>query len=94
MASPTDLLLPGGTPIGTPGSSPDIREVGGGLAAATQLFDDLTQSGNDVTPAGYPGKLVELPAGGFIGLRPALTSGPPTLDVNVPGVPIRKVKFK
>ena len=94
MPSPADILLPGGAPLGTQGNSPDIREVTGGLVSATQLFDDLSQGGKDVTPAGYPGKLVELPGGGVVGLRPASKSGPPTLDINLPGIPIRKVKFK
>lgn len=94
MASPADLLLPGGVPLGTAGSSPAIREVTGGLIAATQLFDELTQGGKDITPAGHVGRLVELTGGGIIGFRPASRSGPPTIDVNVPGIPMRKVKFK
>ncbi len=94
MATPADLLQPGGVPIGTAGSSPDIREVAGSLADAMKLFDDLTQGGRDITPPGYPGKLVELAGGGVVGLRPASKSGPPTIDVNVPGVAVKKVKFK
>jgi hypothetical protein len=34
-----------------------------------------------------------LPTGGSVGLRPASKSGPPTIDVNIPGVNIDKFKF-
>ncbi len=37
----TDKVMPGGAPIGNPGRGPDVRETGGGLEAAEQLFDYL-----------------------------------------------------
>jgi hypothetical protein len=37
---------------------------------------------------------VELPNnGGYVGYRPFSKSGPPTIDVNVPGQPIGEIKF-
>jgi hypothetical protein len=89
----SDLLQPGGQPIGTAGTSPTIREFPGGLAAAQQLFQELTQDGTDITPPTYAGKLVRLPGGEVIGLRPSSVSGPPTIDVNASWTTIRKIKF-
>lgn len=91
--TPWTLLMPGGVTLGTAGSDPSIREVPGGVREAQDLFDDLTRRGIDVTPPTHPGKLVALPGGGFIGLRLVSKSGPPTIDVDIPGLPIRKVKF-
>jgi hypothetical protein len=67
--------------------------VSGGTQEAQELFDELTAGGADVTPPNYPGKLMVLPGGGHVGLHPASKSGPPTIDINVLGIPIRKVKF-
>jgi hypothetical protein len=98
-----DILMPGGKPIGVkatgPRASARLREVTGGRAEAERIFRELTQGGKDVTPMGYPGKLIELPSGrGTIGYRPASKSGSPTIDVNVvdtAGQPIliEKIKF-
>jgi hypothetical protein len=98
-----DILMPGGKPIGVKGTGPRasarLREVTGGQAEAERIFRQLTQGGKDVTPAGYPGKLIELPNGrGTIGYRPASKSGPPTIDVNAVDaagqpIPIEKIKF-
>ena len=93
MPSPTDILMPNGALIGSPGSDLTIREVPGGAAAAQQMFDELSVGGKENTPPGYPGTMVELPQGTRVGLRPSSKSGPPTIDVNFPNVPIRKVKF-
>lgn len=90
---PSVLLMPGGTPIGTAGSRPEIRELPGGISEAQELFDELTDGGTDATPRGYPGKLRSLPGGGSVGLRPASKSGPPTIDVNIQGINIDKIKF-
>lgn len=86
--SPKDLLIPQGKPIGTKGSKPSIRELPGGQKAADDLFDDLSVGGNPIIVPGYPGKLVDLPGGGRVGLRPKSGSGEPTIDVNIPGIPI------
>jgi hypothetical protein len=98
-----DILMPGGQPLGVKGTGPRasarLREVTGGQAEAELLFEELTQGGVDITPAGYPGKLIELPNGrGSIGYRPVSRSGPPTIDVNVidaagQPIPIEKIKF-
>ena len=88
-----DLLRPGGRLIGSEGSSPKIRVIKGGLREAEKLFEQLAGSGTRVTGTSYPGQLVRLPNGGTVGLRPASTSGPPTLDVTVQGLGIREIKF-
>lgn len=90
----TNLLLPSGTPIGKPGSQRKNRVVSGGMAAAQRLFQQLSLGGSDNTPATYPGKGVDLSGGiGWVGLRPISKSGPPTIDVKIPGIPIGKIKF-
>jgi hypothetical protein len=98
-----EILMPGGKPVGVkatgPRASPRVREVPGGQAEAERLFQELTHGGKDVTPAGYPGTLIELPNGrGTIGYRPASKSGPATIDVKAVDaagqpIPIKKVKF-
>jgi hypothetical protein len=95
--------MPGGKPIGVKGTGPRasarLREVAGGQAEAERIFQELTQGGQDITPVGFPGKLIKLPQGrGTIGYRTASKSGPPTIDVNVVDatgqpIPIEKIKF-
>lgn len=88
-----DLLTPGGAPIGQAGSSPDIREIPGGTQDAEDFFDDLTKGGALDTSTTHP-RLFRLPAGGTVGYRPvSKRNGPPTIEVNIPGIPIRKIKF-
>jgi hypothetical protein len=91
--APSDILMPGGAPVGTAGSRPEIRELPGGAGEARDLFDELTGGGTVVTQPGYPGVLKTLPGGGTVGFRPASRSGPPTIDVNIPGLDIDKLKF-
>lgn len=98
-----DILMPGGKPLGVKGSGPRasarLREVSGGQADAEKLFHELTRGGTDITPAGYPGRLIDLPNGqGTVGYRPASKSGPPTIDVNAVDsagkhIPVEKIKF-
>lgn len=85
-----DVLEPGSQPVGEPGSDDEIRELPGTEENARKLAERLSRGGTDVTPAGHPGKLVQLPTGGYIVYRPVSDSGPPTTDVNVPGVQIEK----
>src|SRR5947209_1954181 len=91
--SPDDLLMPGGLPVGTGGSGPLVRELPGGQTAADDLFSDLTVGGTPVDVPTYPGRMVDLPGGGRVGLRPRSKSGEPTIDVDIPGIPIKKIKF-
>jgi hypothetical protein len=98
-----EILMPAGKPIGVKGTGPRasarLREVTGGQTEADRIFQELTHGGTDITPAGYPGTLIELPNGrGTIGYRPASKSGPPTIDVKAidskgKSIPIRKIKF-
>lgn len=95
--------MPGGKSIGVKGTGPRasarVREVSGGQPEAERLFQELTQGGKDITPAGYPGTLRELPNGrGTIGYRPASKSGPATINVKAVDaagqpIPIKKIKF-
>ena len=93
---PADILMPGGEAVGRPGASDGIRRLDGGLPAAEELFDKLAAGGRDVSPSGYPGKLVELPDGGRVGLRPVSSSADksPSLDINIPDIPVRKIHFE
>jgi hypothetical protein len=86
-------LMPGGQPIGIPGAGRQVWEVPGGSREAEELFANLSQGCTVNTPPGYPGKGCQLPGGGWVGLRPKSRSGVPTIDVNIPGMPIRKIKF-
>ena len=83
---PEDVLIPNGVPIGAPslGGDTSIRNVPGGPSAARQIFDQLSQGGTRYY-GDYPGAAVELPNGGFVGIRGTDTDHP-TIDVNIPGI--------
>lgn len=99
-----DILMPDGKAMGAKATglraSARIRELAGGKAEAERIFKELTRGGQDATPTGYPGQMIELPnKRGTIGYRPASKSGPPTIDVkavDVAGqaIPIEKIKFR
>jgi RHS repeat-associated protein len=88
-------LMPGGKAIGQAGTKEAIREVQGGLKEAKSLFQQLTAGGQTVK-SNYPGTLVQVEGGGTIGIRTVATGSPntaATIDVNVPKIPIIKIKF-
>jgi len=87
-----DDVMPGGVPIGSPGNQRHVRVLPGGRKAAEAFFDRLSKGGTPNTPAGFPGRGVDVP-GGWIGFRPVSGSGEPTIDIRIPGIPIRKLKF-
>lgn len=60
------------------------------------MFDELTLGGKDIAPPGYPGKLIELPNGSKCGLRPVSSSADksPSIDINIPGIPVKKIHFE
>jgi RsiW-degrading membrane proteinase PrsW (M82 family) len=90
-----NILMPGGAPLGTPGSQPRIRELPGGMKAAQDMFLKLAHGGTDITPPSYPGMMVLLPGGEIVGFRQMSGSGQPTIDVNIPSIPdVMKIKFK
>jgi hypothetical protein len=91
--TPKDVLNPSGKPIGRPGRRSEAREMDGGEKGAKELYDKLSKGGIPETPKGYPGKGTRLPNGDWVGHRPISKSGPPTVDVNVNGVPFDKIKF-
>lgn len=92
--TPTDVLKPGGQNVGEPGKNSGVRILPGGQQGARELFDRLTagKGGQDITPLGRPGQVIRTPEGTF-SIRPSSKSGPPTVDVNVPGLPLRELKF-
>ena len=94
-----NILKPGGSLIGSPGTSSNIRMMDGGLSAAQNLFSKLTQGGTLIQSSSYSGQLYQLANGGTVGLRTLSTrSGKnivATIDVNLPGWKgIREIKFK
>lgn len=90
-----NLLMPGGQVLGQDGSNYKIRIMQGTVHDAEALFSKLTQGARIVPHPGRGalGKLAQLPNGDFIGLRYASKSGPPTIDVEIVGIAIKKVKF-
>ena len=88
-----DVLKPGGRNVGEAGDSPGVRILPGDDQEAQRLFDRLTKGGKDITPSGHSGKVIRMPDGSVIGYRPTSKSGPPTVDVSVEGLAIRKLKF-
>jgi hypothetical protein len=89
----TNKLMPGGRPIGLPGTSPRVRVLPGGIKGAQGLFDYLRvggaveTSGSAITVVKPPGRA------GPVTFRPNSTSGPPAVDVNIPGIPLRRIHF-
>ena len=82
--------------IGSPGSSKAIRLIQGGPAEAWTLFRQLVREtgATPISDPRFPGTLVELPGrGGKIGFGAISQSGPPTIEVFIPGLGIREIKF-
>jgi hypothetical protein len=87
-------LMPGGKLIGKAGRSPRVRELSGGYKAAEKMFKALTKGGSVSTPPGFTkGVRYTMPDGSHITYRPSSTSGPPTIDVNLP-LEKRVIKLK
>lgn len=88
------ILMPSGSPIGSAGTSENIREVAGGVEDAQAMFARLSEGGTQVKSS-YPGTLVSV-KGGTVGLRTTMSRSPgtaATIDVNIPSIPVTKVKF-
>ena len=85
--------MPHDRPIGRGGSGPDIRELTGGNTAARELFDYLRVGGTEhrsepnLTVVRLPGKA------GFVTFRETSRSGDSAIDINVPGVTIKRIHF-
>lgn len=94
-ARATELLRPGGRLIGEAGSSSRIRILQGNPRQAEAFFNQLVREtgATRLSKEGLAG-FAKLPGeGGTIGLRSVSTSGPPTIDVRIPGLGIREIKF-
>jgi RHS repeat-associated protein len=89
----SEIIAPGGRLLGKAGRGSKVREVVGGVTEAESLFAELSRGGRVVDNATYPGTLVEVSPGNFVGLRSASKSGPPTIDVNISGLRLRELKF-
>jgi RHS repeat-associated protein len=88
--NPKDILMPGGNPVGTQqGRNERIRTVGD-EEELQQIFDALTTDGMSITSNTYEGTLYRLPDGGTVGKRDSVKHGP-TIDINIPGIPIDKL---
>ncbi len=89
----TDKVMPGGVPIGQPGTSEEIRVLPGGAQTAQELFNYLRVGGTVHTST--PNMIViRLPYdAGFITLRHVSESKDPAIDINVPGVSFDKIYF-
>jgi hypothetical protein len=91
----SDILQPGGNPIGKAGTDETIRELPGGLSEAQAMFDRLSQGATVVEQTPYLTR-VELSDGGFVQLRTVMSRSPgtaATIDVNIPGIDITKLKY-
>ncbi len=89
-----DLLRSGGELVGKAGNT-RIRVLPGGMKEAEAFFRELGEGGPVIKDLRFPGTMVELPGGGRVGFRPVSKSGPPTIDVNIPGLKgeIKEIKF-
>jgi hypothetical protein len=87
------VLNPAGHLIGIAGSSERIRVLRGGTSVAEALFTQLSKGGQVVPKSSYPGIIVYIEGVGTVGYRPLSKSGPPTIDVNIIGIAIKKLKF-
>ncbi|MFM6929014.1 MAG: RHS repeat-associated core domain-containing protein, partial [Bdellovibrio sp.] len=86
-------IKPNGQLIGEAGSSSRVRIVPGGLQEAQNMYSGLCKGGTPSTPSNYSGQMVRFSDGGVVGLRPSSASGPPTIDINIPGMTGIKIKF-
>ncbi|HET9909551.1 MAG TPA: DNRLRE domain-containing protein [Anaerolineales bacterium] len=87
--SPEDILMPDGNPIGTSEDDERIRTIQT-EEEMEEIFDRLTVNGTSVTKPTYEGDGYNLPDGGFVGWRDSRDHGP-TIDINIPGIPIDKL---
>jgi RHS repeat-associated protein len=90
-----DVLRPGGSLIGKAGTDETIRELTGGLTDAQSMFQRLSQGGTIVEQTATITR-VQLADGGFVQLRTVMSRSPgtvATIDVNIPGLDITKLKF-
>jgi hypothetical protein len=95
------VLKPGGKLIGEAGSSKDIREVPGGADEALDLYEDIVDAagGSTLVPTANPDSpvMVDDLEGGIgrikVNTVPDGRSGDATIEVDIPGIGIRKIKF-
>ena len=72
------------------GRSPGVKLVDS-ADELNGLFGRLSSCGRAVEGSTYPGRLVRLPDGTTVGLRPGSASGGPTIDIKLPDGTLQKV---
>jgi RHS repeat-associated protein len=88
-----DVLKEGGK-LGIAGSAKNIRKLAGDLEDARTLMEAIEQVGTPYAGNYQNGVAYNLPGGGFVGFREVSSAGgPPTIDLNLPGVGKFKLKF-
>jgi hypothetical protein len=88
----SDVLLPGGKPVGL--ASKRMRELPGGEQSANALFNRLTAGASDVTPPNFPGVVRKRTDGTTITyLLPVKGGAPPTILVEAANFPISELQF-
>ncbi len=93
-----DIIAPNGRPIGevVGEARSTVRTLRGGDEAAKTMFRRLTEGRGavEVVPPRADLQVVRLNDGSFITYRPTSSSGPPAVDVIIPGFPqIRRLRF-
>ncbi|MHB0968001.1 MAG: RHS repeat-associated core domain-containing protein [Bellilinea sp.] len=88
--APQDILMPGGSPIGTYRKNPQIRTVAN-VTELNRIYNALTVDATPINVPSYNGQWYQLPNGGRVGWRDASSSGGPTIDIDIPGIPFTKI---
>jgi hypothetical protein len=89
-----DVLMPGGKPVGQAAGAAQTRDLPGQDTAAKNLFERITAGATDVTPKDFQGLVRKLPNGQTVTFRyPTRSGGVPTIELNVPGIAVRRVRF-
>jgi RHS repeat-associated protein len=84
-----DVLRDGGRSIGLPGKNPGVRTLKS-VGEMESLFNELSAGGTVVPSGTYPGRVVKMPDGSVIRIRPGSKSGGPTIDITGPnGKPLK-----
>jgi RHS repeat-associated protein len=87
--TPNDILMPGGSPVGSYNRDPQIRTVQT-VNELQNTFNSLIVNATPINIPSYNGLMYQLPGGGTVGWRESSQYGP-TIDVNIPGIPYRKI---
>jgi hypothetical protein len=88
-----DKAMTSGVPIGAARSSPDISLLPGGTEAAGELFDYL-RVGTAPYESDSNKTILKLPrSAGYLTFRRLSRGGGSAIDVNVPGIALKRIHF-